>query len=57
MRENKNQNKLATIAIKQNLLLWELSKSFLDVEKKIFKALGETFDEKQFEYDSWPNGF
>ena len=52
MRENKNQNKLATIAIKQNLLLWELSKSFLDVEKKIFKALGETFDEKQFEYDS-----
>ena len=52
MRESKNQNKLAAIAIKQNLLLWELSKSFLDVEKKTFKALGDKFDDKQFKNDS-----
>lgn len=33
------QNKLNELAIKQNLLLWQLSKSFLDVEKKIEVSL------------------
>jgi len=33
------QNKLNELAIKQNLLLWQLSKSFLDVEKKIKVSL------------------
>lgn len=32
------QNKLAELAIKQNLLLWQLSKSFLDIEKKILET-------------------
>jgi len=35
MEKGKEQNKLAELAIKQNLLLWQLSKSFLDIEKKI----------------------
>lgn len=41
MGEKKNQNQLNEIAIKQNLLLWELSKSFLDIEKKIKQSQKE----------------
>jgi len=39
MRENKKQNKLNELAIKQNLLLWQLSQSFLNVEKKISQTV------------------
>lgn len=34
-----DQNKLIKLAIQQNLLLWQLSKSFLDIEKKISKSV------------------
>jgi len=39
MGKEKEQNAFTELAIKQNLLLWHLSKSFLDVEKRIDKAL------------------
>jgi len=39
MSKMKDQNKLASLAIKQNLILWQLSKSFLDVEKRIINSL------------------
>lgn len=42
MGEKKNQNKLNEVAIKQNLLLWQLSKSFLDIEKKIKQSVVTT---------------
>ena len=38
MEINKEQNKLNELTVKQNLLLWQLSKSFLDLEKKIMKT-------------------
>ncbi len=39
MRKEKEQNAFTELAIKQNLLLWHISKSFVDVEKKISEAL------------------
>lgn len=42
MEEKKNQNKINELVIKQNLLLWQISKSFLDIEKKIEQTLAST---------------
>jgi len=42
MGEKKNQNELTEIAVKQNLLLWQLSKSFLDIEKEITQIVVTT---------------
>jgi len=39
MSKETDQNKLNEICIKQNLLLWEMSKSFLEIEKKIAKSI------------------
>lgn len=39
MRKEKEQNAFTELAIKQNLLLWHLSNSFLDVEKRIVESL------------------
>ncbi len=36
------QNKLNELAVKQNLLLWQLSKSFLEVEKKLMASIEKT---------------
>lgn len=52
MREKTNQNKLVAVAVKQNLLLWEISKSFLDLEKKIMCTLGNNHDELWSKNDS-----
>jgi|GEM_PF-2725844 len=42
MGEKKNQNELNEMAVKQNLLLWQLSKSFLDIEKEITQIVVTT---------------
>jgi hypothetical protein len=39
MHKGKDQNKLTSLAVKQNLLLWQISQSFLEVEKKIVDSL------------------
>lgn len=39
MSKDVDQNKLIELAVKQNLLLWQLSKSFLDLEKKIVSSV------------------
>jgi len=39
MARGEDQNKLTALSIKQNLLLWQISQSFLDVEKKILKSV------------------
>jgi len=39
MKKEKEQNSFTELAIKQNLLLWHLSKSLLDDEKRINEAL------------------
>jgi len=39
MQKNKEQNKLTSLAIKQNLLLWQISQSFLDIEDKIKESI------------------
>jgi len=36
--KKEKQNRLNELAIKQNLLLWQLSKSFLDIDKKILSS-------------------
>lgn len=36
MGKEVDQNKIVKLAVNQNLLLWQLSKSFLDIEKKLF---------------------
>lgn len=35
MNKDVDQNKLVQLAINQNLLLWQLSKSLLDIDQKI----------------------
>ena len=35
MNKDEDQNKLVQLAINQNLLLWQLSKSLLDIDQKI----------------------
>ena len=35
MNKDVDQNKLVQLAINQNLLLWQLSKSLLDIDRKI----------------------
>ncbi len=42
MSKSKDRNQLNELAIKQNLLLWELSKSFLDLDKKIADSIQST---------------
>jgi len=37
--KQKIENKLTSLAVKQNLLLWQVSQSFVDLEHKIDKAL------------------
>lgn len=39
MAKATDQTKLAEMVIKQNLLLWQLTKSFLDIEKQLKKSL------------------
>jgi len=34
-RKKSASTKLAEIAVRQNLLLWQISKSFLDIDKKL----------------------
>jgi|GEM_PF-5896619 len=38
MSKKTDQNKLTEICVKQNLLLWKVSQSLLDIEKKIIKS-------------------
>jgi len=42
MITEENSNKLIRLAIKQNLLLWHLSKSLLDIDKKINDSIKST---------------
>lgn len=42
MSKDVDQNKLTELTVKQNLLLWQLSKSFLDLEKKIITSVKST---------------
>lgn len=42
MSKDADQNKLAELVVKQNLLLWQLSKSFLDLDKKIINSVQST---------------
>lgn len=35
MGEKKDQNKFTELAVQQNLLLWQLSKSFIDIDKQL----------------------
>ena len=37
MVENTQQNKITELVIKQNLLLWQMSRSLLEVEKKLIE--------------------
>ena len=40
--KNRNKNKIVELAIKQNLLLWQVTKSFLDIEKKIIHVVDKS---------------
>ncbi len=42
MSKDVDQNRLANLAIKQNLLLWHLSKSLLELDKKISDSVKST---------------
>lgn len=39
MSKEVDRNKLVELAIKQNLLIWQLSKSFIELEKKIVASV------------------
>lgn len=39
MSKDVDKNKLIQLSINQNLLLWQLSKSFLDIDKKIINSI------------------
>ena len=45
MQRNKEQTKMTAMTVKQNLLLWQISQSFLDVEKKILESVKSTPNE------------
>jgi len=42
MPKKKKQNKFNELAVKQNLLLWQLSKSYLEAEKKLMASIEKT---------------
>lgn len=42
MAQKEKQNKLNELAVKQNLLLWQLSQSYLEVEKKVMNSIEKT---------------
>lgn len=42
MKKDVKKNNLAQLAINQNLLLWQLTKSLLDIDKKITDTIKST---------------
>ena len=42
MRKDEDKYKLIELTINQNLLLWQLSKSLLDLDKKIIDSVKTT---------------
>jgi len=47
MNKNKEQNKLNELAIQQNLLLWHLSQSMLDIENKLKMVISPSLSPKK----------